>query len=99
MRAIRRQIVVVLALAVAALATMTSAASAQLPQKWDSRAVAVNRDPDNTFLLRPGQILVAPGDAADVARVLKGWKPLEQRPYGITVFTRPTQNPPIRPAR
>ena len=98
MRAFRRQIVVVLALAVAALATMTSAASAQLPQKWDSRTVAVNRDPDNTFLLRPGQILAAPGDATDVARVLKGWKPLEQRPYGITVFTRPTQNP-ADPAR
>ena len=88
-----------LALAVAALATTTSAASAgELPAKWDPRAVAVNREPGNTFLLRPGQILVAPGDAADVARVLKGWKPHEQRPFGITVFTRPTQNP-ADPAR
>jgi hypothetical protein len=99
LRAIGRQIVVVLALAVAALAMMTSAASAaELPSKWDKRAVAVNREPGNTFLLRPGQILVAPGDAADVGRVLKGWKPDEQRPFGITVFKRETQNP-ADPAR
>jgi hypothetical protein len=99
LRAIGRQIVVVLTLAVAALATMTSAASAgELPSKWDKRAVAVNREPGNTFLLRPGQILVAPGDAPDVQRVLKGWKPDEQRPFGITVFKRETQNP-ADPAR
>ena len=39
----------------------------ELPAQWDPRRVAVNRDKKNAFLLRPGQILVGPGDAADVA--------------------------------
>ena len=34
---------------------------------WDPSAVAVNHEPGNTFLLRPGQILAGPGDAPDVA--------------------------------
>ncbi len=103
MRAFGRQIVgrlgLVLALVVAALAMTTSAASAgDLPQKWDPSTVAVHREPGNTFLLRPGQILAGPGDAADVQRVLKDWKPGELRPFGVTVFKRPTQNP-ADPAR
>ena len=89
----------ILLLLVAALAMTTSTASAgELPQKWDPRTVAVNRDPENTFLLRPGQILAAPGDATDVARVLTDWKPSEQGPYGVTLFSRTPRNP-LDPAR
>ena len=47
----------------------------ELPERWDPRKVALNRDKENAFLLRPGQILAGPGDAADVAKVLTGWKP------------------------
>ncbi|HEX6021318.1 MAG TPA: S8/S53 family peptidase [Solirubrobacter sp.] len=85
-------------LALAALAMATSTASAaDLPQKWDPRRVAVNHNPENTFLLRPGQILAAPGDGADVSRVLTDWKAAEG-PYGVTVFQRPVQNP-LDPAK
>ena len=104
MGAIGRQIVgrlvLVVAVAVAALAMAASAASAasELPRQWDPGKVAVNRDPGNTFLLRPGQILAGPGDAPDVQRVLTGWKQGEQHPFGVTVFTRTPQNP-ADPAR
>jgi subtilisin family serine protease len=75
--------------AVGALALTASAASAQgLPGQWDPAMVAVNRDPGNTFLLRPGQILADPRDAADVERVLTGWRRGERGPFGITSFTR-----------
>jgi hypothetical protein len=84
----------ILASVVAALALTTATASAgELPAKWDPTKVAVNRDPENTFLLRPGQILAGPGDGAAVAAVLSDWKPAEQRPNGLTLFTRPTRNP------
>jgi hypothetical protein len=99
-RQIIGRLVVGLAVAIAALAMATSAASAasDLPRQWDPRKVAVNREGGNTFLLRPGQILAGPGDAADVQRVLTGWKPSERRPFGVTVFTRTPQNP-LDPAR
>src|SRR3954447_20511248 len=64
----------------------------ELPERWDPRRVAVNRDEKNTFLLRPGQLLVGPGDAADVAKVLTAWKPVERRAFGVTTFTRAVQN-------
>src|SRR4051812_45501521 len=65
----------------------------ELPARWDPRRVAVNRDAQNTFLLRPGQLLAGPGDAADVAKVLTGWKPVDRRTFGVTTFTRTPQNP------
>jgi hypothetical protein len=94
-RQIVGRLVIVLAVAVAALAMTASAASAasELPRQWDPRRVAVNREAGNTFLLRPGQILAGPGDAPDVQRVLTGWRQSEQRPFGVTVFTRAPQNP------
>lgn len=104
MGAIGRQIVgrliLMLAVAVAALAMTASAAAAasELPRRWDPRKVAVNREAANKFLLRPGQILAGPGDAPDVQRVLTGWQQSEQRPFGITVFTRAPLNP-LDPAR
>ncbi len=80
--------------------------SDQLPSHWDPRRVAVNHDAKNRFLLRPGQILAAPGDADDVARVLTGWKAADapgptgavvQRPFGVTLFTKmPTTDDPVR---
>jgi subtilisin family serine protease len=93
-RQIVGRLVIVLAVAIAALAMATSAASAanELPRQWDPRKVAVNREAGNTFLLRPGQILAGPGDAPDVQRVLTGWRQSEQRPFGVTVFTRAPQN-------
>ena len=95
--AISRQIVarlaLVLAVVFAALAMAASSAFAnELPSQWDPRTVAVNHDAGNSFLLRPGQILAGPGDAADVARVLTGWRQGEQRPFGITSFTRTPQS-------
>ena len=30
----------------------------ELPANWDPRTVALNRDPKNSFLLRPGQLVV-----------------------------------------
>jgi hypothetical protein len=99
-RAIGRQFVgrlfFVLAVAVAAPAVASSAAFAggpDLPQAWDPGTVAVNHEAGNTFLLRPGQILAGPGDAADVARALPGWRPQDGGPFGVTAFTRPVQNP------
>ena len=94
---ISRQIVarlaLVLAVVVAALAmTASSAFANELPGQWDPRTVAVNHDAQNSFLLRPGQILAGPGDAADVQRVLTGWRQGEQRPFGITSFTRAPQS-------
>jgi hypothetical protein len=78
----------------------------QFPSHWDPRRVAVNQDPNNHFLLRPGQLLVAPGDAADVAQVLTDWKANDvptttgtvvQHPYGVTLFTKPpTTDDPAR---
>jgi hypothetical protein len=65
----------------------------ELPECWDPKRVAVNRDKDNTFLLRPGQILAGPGDAVDVAKVLTGWKPSDKRTFGVTLFTRTPANP------
>jgi hypothetical protein len=73
------------------MATSAASAANELPRQWDPRKVAVNREAGNTFLLRPGQILAGPGDAPDVARVLTGWRQGEQRPFGITVFTRTPQ--------
>jgi hypothetical protein len=82
------------ALALAALAMMVPSAHAgELPQKWDPRAVAVNHEPGNAFLLRPGQILVAPGDADAVAQVLAGWNRGEQTAFGVTVFSKKPRDP------
>ena len=70
----------------------------ELPERWDPRKVAVNRDSKNAFLLRPGQILAGAGDAADVAKVLTGWKANDRRVFGVTTFTR-TPADPEDPAR
>jgi hypothetical protein len=94
-----RQIVgrLVLGLAAAggglALAASVASADGGLPHGWDPRAVAVNHEDGNTFLLRPGQILVGPGDAPDVRRVLTGWRIGEPHPFGLTEFTRAPRNP------
>jgi hypothetical protein len=93
-RTFGKRLVVVFAVAIAAFAMASSAASAsnELPRQWDTRKVAINRESGNTFLLRPGQILAGPGDAADVQRVLPGWRQGEKHPFGVTVFTRAPQN-------
>ena len=65
----------------------------ELPARWDPRKVALNRDKENPFLLRPGQLLAGPGDAPDVQKVLTGWKPQERRTFGVTTFTRTPANP------
>jgi hypothetical protein len=65
----------------------------ELPERWDPRKVALNRDPKNPFLLRPGQLLAGPGDAPDVQKLLSGWKPVERRTFGVTIFTRTPANP------
>jgi len=65
----------------------------EISERWDPRRVALNREKGNSFLLRPGQILAGPGDAPDVAKVLTGWKQADKRAFGVTVFTRATQNP------
>jgi subtilisin family serine protease len=65
-------------------------AMSELPASWDPRRVAVNRDPNNRFLLRPGQILVGPGDADAVAKLLQGWRPSDKRVFGVTTFTHPS---------
>jgi hypothetical protein len=65
----------------------------ELPERWDPRKVALNRDPQNPFLLRPGQLLAGPGDAPDVQKVLTGWKPQDRRTFGVTIFTRTPANP------
>jgi hypothetical protein len=68
----RLVIAVVVAVAVLAIAASAAFAAGELPRQWDPREVAVNREGGNTFLLRPGQNLAGPGDAADVAKVLPG---------------------------
>ena len=96
---IGRRIVLALGAAAGALAMTTSAASAagELPQQWNPRTVAVNHQDGNSFLLRPGQIIAAPGDAQDVQRVLSDWRPSDQRPFGLTLFTRaPKTSDPAR---
>src|SRR5262245_27850170 len=95
LRQIVGRLALLLAAAAAALATVTSAAFADggLPRGWDPRVVAVNHEDGNAFLLRPGQIIAGPGDAADVQRVLGDWRPGEQHPFGLTVFSRAPQNP------
>jgi hypothetical protein len=70
----------------------------ELPERWDPRKIARCSDKESPFLLRPGQLLVGPGDAPDVAKVLTGWKALERRTFGVTTFTRTPQNP-ADPAR
>ena len=46
----------------------------------EAEGVAVSPDGDNSFLLRPGQILVAPGDAGlDEVRALRGAEPGHER--------------------
>jgi len=65
----------------------------ELSERWDPRKVALNRDKQNQFLLRPGQILAGPGDAPDVQKVLTGWKPSDRRTFGVTTFTRTPANP------
>jgi hypothetical protein len=79
--------IIALALALFAVSA-TSAAAADLPAQWDPHTVAVGQDAGNSFLLRPGQILAGPGDAQVVARYLPGWRQVDQRPYGVTLFTR-----------
>jgi hypothetical protein len=86
------RIALMVAVAFPALAT-TAFGDGDLPRQWDPRTVAVNHDPANTFLLRPGQIVAGPGDAADVQQILSGWRQSEQRPFGLTLFTRAPQNP------
>jgi hypothetical protein len=77
------------AAAIAGLAATASVSMADvsLPRDWDPASVAVNRDPANTFLLRPGQIVAGPGDAQDVQRLLPDWRQGEQHPFGLTLFT------------
>ena len=65
----------------------------ELPARWDPRKVAVNRDKENGFLLRPGQLLVGPGDEKDAQAVLTGWKVQDRKTFGVTAFTRTPQNP------
>jgi hypothetical protein len=85
-----RQLLIAAGLALAGLATTTAAAAADdLPSRWDPRAIALNREAGNTFLLRPGQILAASRDAADVAKVLSDWKRNDTRAFGVALFTRP----------
>src|SRR3954451_4838748 len=90
-----KRILIAPVLAGAALALTGPAASADgdLPHGWDPRKVAVNHEAGNSFLLRPGQILAGPGDAADVQQVLTGWRQTDVRPFGVTVFTRAPQTP------
>jgi hypothetical protein len=64
----------------------------ELPARWDPRKVGLNRDKENPFLLRPGQLLVGPGDEKDAQAVLTGWKPQDRRTFGVTLFARAPQN-------
>lgn len=93
-----RRVVLAIAVVLTALGgTAAAAAAAELPKDWDAKQVAVNHDPKNGFLLRPGQIVVGPGDAADVQRILKEYKPAEQRPFGLTLLTTtPKTSDPAR---
>ena len=65
----------------------------ELPERWDPRQVALTGDKEREFLLRPGQILVGPDDAADVAKILTGWKVQDRQTFGVTTFTRTPANP------
>ena len=65
----------------------------EMPARWDPRKVAVNRDKENPFLLRPGQLLVGPGDEKDAQAVLTGWRMQDRKTFGVTTFTRQPQNP------
>lgn len=65
----------------------------ELPARWDPRKVGLNRDKENQFLLRPGQLLVGPGDEKDAQALLTGWKASDRRTFGVTTFTRTPQNP------
>jgi subtilase family protein len=89
--AFAKRVLLLLAVAFPALAA-TASASFELPHQWDRSQVGVNRDQANQFLLRPGEIVVGPGDAADVGRVLNGWRPQEEHPFGLTLFKRTTPN-------
>ena len=53
-------------LLVAFAALSANAFAAGMPVQWNPNQVAVSPDDNNSFLLRPGQILVCPGDAAVV---------------------------------
>jgi hypothetical protein len=90
LNAVAGRILAALAVAIAALGLLASVASADLPSHWNPAQVAENQDASNRFLLRPGQILAAPGDGADVAGVLgSGWRPVDG-PFGMTVFVKAT---------
>ena len=92
------RMLLVLAVAVAALGMLASVASADLPAQWNPAQVAENQDPANRFLLRPGQILAAPGDGQDVGRVLgSGWRG-NDGPFGMTAFVK-TSGPSGDPAK
>ncbi len=84
-----------LLLLVAFAALSANAFAAGMPAQWNPAQVAVSPDDANSFLLRPGQILVAPGDAAAVANVLDGtgWKGTDTRAYGITLFQKKPDKP------
>ncbi len=84
---------VILLVALAALSA--NAFAAGMPVQWDPNQVAVSPDDSNSFLLRPGQILVGPGDAAAVARVLDGTagSAATRAPYGITLFQKRPDKP------
>jgi hypothetical protein len=82
-------------LLVAFAALSANAFAAGMPVQWNPNQVAVSPDDNNSFLLRPGQILVCPGDAAVVARILDGtgWKGGDTRAYGITLFQKRPDKP------
>jgi hypothetical protein len=80
--------IIALALALLAVPASSAAAADDLPAQWDPHTVAVNHEDGNGFLVRPGQILAGPGDAPVVAKYLPGWRQAEQRPYGVTLFTK-----------
>lgn len=84
---------VILLVALAALSV--NAFAAGMPVQWNPGEVAVSPDDDNSFLLRPGQILVAPGDAQAVNGVIgaAGWKATDTRAYGITLFYKQPDKP------
>jgi Subtilase family len=84
--------VVILLTALAVLSA--NAFAATMPVQWDPDQVAVSPDDDHSFLLRPGQILAAPSDAQDVARILGGggWKAGDTR-AGVALFSKPPESP------
>src|SRR5690349_6066473 len=94
----KTKLLLALAAVAAALGfTATVAAADDLPMQWDPRQVAVNHDSKEALLSLPGQILVGPGGAADVQRVLKEYKPAQPRPYGVTLLTTtPKTKHPVR---